>query len=93
MIVTVDRPRLPAICDACDCLMFLIDQPSGETAYRALCGCRLRPVSATALECAVSAAAVRRFGEPARFALHVYFQRLEQVRVGPVPEEVTCVWQ
>jgi hypothetical protein len=93
LTITANSIHLPVVCGACDETMFVIGQPNGKPAYRALCRCRLWLVSADALEDVVSTAVMRRFGWSASFALHIYVQRPERVRVGPVPEEVTCVWQ
>lgn len=104
VLTTLVPMRHRVVCDTCDRPLYLryLDDcgeappwhnRSGGRAYGNTCGCRLSPVPADALERAVTSAVIGRYGEAARFSLLAYARRLIQVRVGPVPEEVTCVWQ
>lgn len=71
---------LSVVCGSCENPLYPLLLVSGARAYGNTCGCRLRPTPAWLVEAGIATARRHNGGS------------LRQVRIGTLPEEVTCIW-
>ena len=85
---------IPVVCDVCETQILVELLVNGERNYRSVCGCRLQPmIPAQLFEQALTAVLAERFGPEAGFSLSSQvYGSLVQVRVAPIPGQVSCVW-
>lgn len=89
--------RPSVVCAHCGRALYLMCLINGTRAYSSTCGCRLRALDATRIEHRIRTALAERVGvrvpDIFAFLLRQEARCLLQVRVGFLPEEVTCIWR